>query len=58
MEDGDSDGDNHSDRDSDEFGNSELYALSKERGRTGWVRPSSFISLLSLNHNLAATDDI
>ena len=53
MEDGDSDGDNHSDRDSDEFGNSELYALSKERGRS-----ESKLSLLSLNQNLAATDDI
>ena len=31
MEDGDTGGDNHSDRDSDEFGNSELYALKRKR---------------------------
>ena len=33
MEDGDSDGDNHSDRDSDKFGNGKLYAMIiEERG--------------------------
>ena len=33
MEDGDTDGDNHSDRDSDKLGNGKLYAMKVKRGR-------------------------
>ena len=43
MEDGDSDGDNYSDRDSDKLGNGKLHAMRKERRAQGFapfnVRP-------------------
>ena len=43
MEDGDTDGDNHSDRDSDKLGNGIVYAMRKERRAQGFapfnVRP-------------------
>ena len=43
MEDGDSDGDNHSDGDSDKLGNGIVYAMRKERRAQGFapfnVRP-------------------
>ena len=39
MEDSDSDGDNHSDRDSNKFGNGIVYALKVKEGESGWVRP-------------------
>ena len=62
--------DNHSDRDSDKLGNGIVYAMKTKKGESGWVRSSSCLStsftlgsaseltLLSLNHNLAALDDV
>ncbi len=39
MEDGGAGGDNHSDRDSDKFGNGIVYALKVKEGESDWVRP-------------------
>ena len=41
MEDGDTDGDNHSDRDSDKFGNGIVYAMRKGEGRKD-LRPLTY----------------
>ena len=41
MEDGDSDGDNHSDRDSDKLGNGKLHAMRKGEGRKD-LRPLTY----------------